>query len=103
MWYDRENEWIDLFINARPASSRNEIVGIFDDTLKIKVKAPAVEGAANKELVKFLSKLFKVPKSQILFVSGETSKRKRIRLPKSEKLLDFIERMDDASSKENVK
>ncbi len=94
MWYDMRTDYIDIFINARPASSRNEIVGIFDDTLKIKVKAPAVEGAANKELVKFLSKRFKVPKSHILFVSGETSKRKRVRLPKSEKLLAFIEEIE---------
>jgi len=90
MWYDLRNDSIDLFINARPASSRNEIVGVYDDTLKIKIKAPAVEGAANKELVKFLAKRFKVPKSAVVFVSGETSKRKRLRLPKSDLLLAFI-------------
>ena len=93
MWYDIKKEYIDLFINARPASSKNIIVGIFDDTLKIKVKAPAVEGAANKELVKFLSKQFKVPKSEILFISGETSKRKHIRLPRNERLERWIEEM----------
>jgi len=95
MWYDETEECIDLYINARPASSKNEIVGILDDTLKIKIKAPAVEGAANKELIKFLSKAFKVPKSDIVIVSGDTSKRKRVRLPKSEKLLAFIEEMEE--------
>ena len=100
MWYDIRNETVDLYINARPASSRNEIVGIFDDTLKIKVKAPAVEGAANKELVKFLSKQFKVPKSAVTFVSGETSKRKRIRLPRSEKVIAFIEAMSQEPPEE---
>ena len=94
MWYDQTEKFVDLYINARPASSRNEIVGIFDDTLKIKVKAPAVEGAANRELVKFLSKMFKIPKSEILFVSGETSKRKRLRLPRNEKLMQFIREME---------
>ncbi|WP_456451777.1 DUF167 domain-containing protein [Hydrogenimonas sp.] len=93
MWYDESNDFVDLFVSARPASSKNEIVGVYDDTLKVKVKAPAVEGAANKELAKFLSKLFKVPKGEIRFVSGETSKRKRLRLPKSEKLMQFIEDM----------
>lgn len=91
MWYDESEDYVDLYINARPASGRNEIVGIYGDTLKIRIKAPAVEGAANKELVKFLSKTFKIPKSEIVFVSGETSKRKRIRLPRSEKLIRFIE------------
>ena len=93
MWYDEHDEYIDLFITARPASSKNEFAGIYDDALKVKVKAPAVEGAANKELVKFLSKQFKVPKSDVRFVSGETSKRKRIRLPKTEKLEAFIAQM----------
>jgi len=93
MWYEERETSVDLYINARPASSRNKIVGIHDDTLKVKVKAPAVEGAANKELVKFLAKCFKVPKSEIRFVSGETSKRKRLRFPKSEKLMRFIEDM----------
>jgi len=90
MWYEETESFVDLYINARPASSRNEIVGIYDDSLKVKVKAPAVEGAANRELVKYFSKIFKIPKSEILFVSGETSKRKRIRLPKSERLMHFI-------------
>lgn len=90
MWYDVQEDHIDLFISARPASGCNEITGVFDDTLKVKIKAPAVEGAANKELVKYLAKLFKVPKSDVRFVSGETSKRKRIRFPKSERLLAYI-------------
>ncbi len=94
MWYDEHDEYIDLFITARPASSKNEFAGIYDDALKVKVKAPAVEGAANKELIKFLSKQFKVPKSEIVFVSGETSKRKRIRLRKTERLGEFITKME---------
>ncbi|BDY13356.1 DUF167 domain-containing protein [Hydrogenimonas cancrithermarum] len=94
MWYDERDETVDLYIDARPASSRNEVAGIFDDTLKIKIKAPAVEGAANKELVKFLSKRFKIPKSSIHFVSGERSKRKRIRLPKTESVVRFIEEVE---------
>jgi len=93
MWFDMQKEYIDLFINARPASSKNVIVGIFDNTLKIKIKAPAVDGAANKELVKFLSKQFKVPKSKIIFVSGETQKLKHIRLPHSKLLEVWIEEM----------
>jgi len=77
-------------ISARPNSSRNAFAGIYDDTLKILIKAPAVEGAANRELIKFLSKSFKIPKSEIRLISGETGKRKRIRLPINEKVEEFI-------------
>jgi uncharacterized protein (TIGR00251 family) len=93
MWFKIDKESIDLFINVRPASSKNEIVGVFNDILKIKIKAPAVDGAANKELIKFLSKKFKIPKSEIIFVFGEKSKRKSIRLPRSEQIELWIEEM----------
>lgn len=81
---------MDLFVTARPSSGKNAFAGIYDDTLKIYIKAPAVEGAANRELVKFLSKSFKIPKSEIVLLSGETGKRKRLRLPINEKVEEFI-------------
>ncbi len=92
MWYDiKEEGSMDLFVSVRPNSGKNAFAGIYDNTLKIYIKAPAIDGAANKELIKFLSKSFKIPKSKILFLSGETSKRKRIRLPINEKVEEFID------------
>jgi uncharacterized protein (TIGR00251 family) len=67
-------------IKAVPNSSVNKIVGEIDGALKIKLKAPAVEGAANKELIKFLSKKFKIPKADISIKKGETSKIKEIEI-----------------------
>jgi len=91
MWYEiKENEVI-LNIKAIPASSKNMFKEVLGDTIKIKIKAPAVEGAANRELIKFLSKTFKVPKNEIVFLSGETSKTKKISLPYNEKVKKFIE------------
>ena len=93
MWYDETNDWVDLFIAARPASSKDEILGVHDGRLKVRIKAPAVEGSANKALVKFLAKRFKVPKSSVTIVSGENAKNKRVRLPKSEVLAQWIKEM----------
>ncbi len=90
MWYEIKDDKVIINVKALPNSSKNVIAEVFDDQLKIKIKAPAVEGAANKELVKFLSKEFKVPKSEVEFVGGETSKRKRIKLPLNEKVLNLI-------------
>ncbi len=95
MWYEMDEETVTLRIKAVPASSKNVISGVLDGALKIKIKAPAVEGAANKELVKFLSKTFKVAKSDIMFVGGETSKQKRLRLPLNERVKIFIEDMKE--------
>ena len=67
-----------LNIKAVPNSSKNEICGVMENALKVKIKAPAVENKANLELVKYFSKLLKVPKSSISLVSGSTSKIKSL-------------------------
>lgn len=86
MWYEKKDDRVIFKVQARPASSRNAIVGVVDDALKIKIKAPPVDGAANKELIKFLSKTFKVPKSSVTLVSGMSGKNKRVALPLCESL-----------------
>ena len=92
MFYSEDGEYITLKIKAQPNASRSEFCGLYgEDALKVRVAAPAVEGAANKELSKFIAKQFKVPKSSVEFVSGQSSKVKLIRIPKSKKLEDFIE------------
>jgi len=85
-----ENNYVSFKVKAQPNSSKNKIAGVYDDSIKINIKAPAVEGAANKELIKFLSKEFKVSKSDII-IKGETSKRKTITLPLNDKVKKFIE------------
>jgi len=90
MFYQIKDDKVIINIKAQPNSSKNKIAGIYDeDKLKINIKAPAVEGAANKELIKFLSKEFKIPKSEIT-IKGETSKRKQVILPMNEKLELFL-------------
>ena len=54
------------------------VAGRHGDAIKIRVKAPPVDGAANKELIRFLAKRFGVPRSSIRLVSGASSRHKRI-------------------------
>ncbi len=93
MWVEIKEDYAIFSIKAVPNSSKNLVSGLLDESLKIKIKAPAVEGAANKELVKFLSKMFKVAKSDITFVNGATSKRKLIKVPLNEKVENFIKEL----------
>ena len=74
-WTKKENG-ILLKVKAVPNSSKNQFCGLFDGAIKVKIKAPAVENKANEELVKFLSKTLKIPKSNISIESGNTSKVK---------------------------
>ncbi|WP_457559854.1 DUF167 domain-containing protein [Caminibacter sp.] len=87
--YEIKEDKVIINIKAQPNSSKNKIAGLYGDALKINIKAPAVEGAANKELIKFISKTFKIPKSEIV-IKGETSKKKQLILPVNEKILEFL-------------
>ena len=94
MIYQIKDDKVIINVKAQPNSSKNKIAGIYGDSLKINIKAPAVEGAANKELIKFISKEFKIPKSEIV-LKGETSKKKQLILPLNEKLQEFLRMYDD--------
>lgn len=63
-----------------PRSSKDEIVGKEDGVYKIKLTAPAIEGKANKALVKLLAKKLGLPKREIRIISGERSRIKSIRI-----------------------
>lgn len=83
---------MSLRIKAQPNASKNEICEIYgDEAIKIRIKAPAVEGAANKELQKFLAKSFKISKSDIIFKTGLNSKIKIVVFPLTDKFNDWIE------------
>ena len=91
MYYAINDNRVSLRIKAQPAARKNAFCGAHgEDAIKITIQAPAVEGAANKELVKFLSKSFKVAKSDIVFKSGEHSKIKQVEFPLTEKFNDWI-------------
>ncbi|WP_456457567.1 DUF167 domain-containing protein [Nitratifractor sp.] len=91
MFYESDAKSVSLKIKAQPGASRSEFAGLYgEEAIKIRIAAAAVEGAANKELVKFLSKAFKVPKSSIRFKSGETAKIKILQFPRTEKFEEFL-------------
>lgn len=71
---------IELSVLVQPRASRSKIVGEHDGMLKIQLAAPPVDGEANAELVQMLARLLGVPKRQVTLISGETSRRKRVRV-----------------------
>jgi uncharacterized protein (TIGR00251 family) len=65
-------------VYVQPKASKNEIGGLHQDRLKLRLTAPPVEGEANKECIKFLSEIFKVPKTDIEIVRGQKSRQKTV-------------------------
>lgn len=83
-----------LFINVvvQPRASRDGVVGIYEDCLKIALTAPPVEGEANKACVRFISELLGISRSKITIVSGLKARKKRIfiKTENPSKLLDLF-------------
>ncbi len=64
----------------QPRASRNKIIGLYDNFVKIQLTSPPVDGAANKMCIKFLAKILSVSPSQITIVSGLQGRKKVIRV-----------------------
>jgi uncharacterized protein (TIGR00251 family) len=67
-------------VYVQPRSSKAVIVGCHDNALKIKLTAPPVGGAANKQCIQILAKALDLPKSAIAITGGQTSRLKQIRI-----------------------
>jgi uncharacterized protein (TIGR00251 family) len=76
----RNNEGIQFSAAIQPRASKNEISGVMNGALKIRLTSPPVEGAANRTCIKFLSKSLGISASRIDIVGGLTSKNKIIRI-----------------------
>ncbi len=63
-------------VQITPNAPRSEIVGWQGDRLKIKIKAPAVEGKANEELIRFLAEFLGLHRRDVSIDQGATSRTK---------------------------
>ncbi len=72
-----ENRLI-LGVKVVPGSSSNRIAGEYDGMVKINIAAAPEKGKANKELICFLAKKLKKPKSSLTLIAGEHDSRKQI-------------------------
>jgi uncharacterized protein len=69
---------VTFAVRVQPRASRDEISGVIEGALKIRLRAPALENRANKALCEFLATLLKRPKSAVRILSGERSRTKRV-------------------------
>ncbi|MCW8934846.1 MAG: DUF167 family protein [Gammaproteobacteria bacterium] len=87
-------EWNDndplLCLKVQPKASNDEFCDITGNSLKVRITAPPADGKANQHLIKFLARQFKVSKSQVTILSGETNREKRFRISSPKLLPSFI-------------
>jgi uncharacterized protein len=74
------NGRVRLSVRVQPRASTNGIAGIHGNSLKVRLTAPPVEGAANEALVNFLADTFAVPRRAIKILAGESSRSKIVEI-----------------------
>jgi len=67
-------------IHVIPQGKKNEIIGLYNDRLKIKIDAPPVDGKANECLLRFLSEVLNLKRSNLELIKGETSRQKQVKV-----------------------
>ena len=76
----QQNGAVVIPVRVQPRASKDEIAGEMGGALKVRLRAPAIEGRANEALIEFLAQLLKTPKSAVRILSGERSRTKRLEI-----------------------
>lgn len=69
-----------LQLVVTPGGSKDAVAGLADGRLRVRLRAKAVEGAANAALTAFVATIFGLRPRQVRLVAGERSRKKRIRI-----------------------
>ncbi|WP_072293282.1 DUF167 domain-containing protein [Nitrosovibrio sp. Nv17] len=81
-WYrsDDAGQRYTLTLHVQPGARRTEVAGLHGDALKIRLAAPAVDGAANAALLAFLAEAFGVSRHRVTLRHGARSRRKTVEI-----------------------
>jgi len=71
---------VRLRVRVEPRASRDEVVGWREDTLRLRVSAPPLEGRANAAVVGLIARAAGVARSAVSVVAGERSRDKLVRV-----------------------
>lgn len=75
---DQARGTVSFAVRVQPRASRDEIAGVIEGAMKIRLCAPAVENRANEALIEFLAAVLKTSKSAVRIRSGEQNRMKRV-------------------------
>jgi len=85
----------DLVLNVRvqPRAASDGFAETLGDRIKLRITAAPVDGKANKHLIAFIAKTFRVAKTDVSIISGETGRNKCIKVHQPARLPDIIRHM----------
>ena len=77
-WLVADGDGVSLRLHIQPGAKTTGVAGVHGEALKIRLAAPPVDGKANACLIAFLADQFRLPKSSIKLLSGNSSRSKRL-------------------------
>jgi len=86
---------------VKPNSKKNQIAGVDERGLHIKLKEKPQDGKANKALLVFLADVFNIPKKEVKLLRGEKYRIKQISIPYSHEAKALLETLNQSKAKEN--
>ena len=69
-----------LTVRVHPGAKSDALAGVQEGVLKVRLKAPAIEGRANEALRVFLAECFQTSKTRVEILRGQTGRLKQVRV-----------------------
>ena len=79
-WMRVSIDEVIIEVTARPGASRGGVIGVTGERLVVDVNSRPEKGKANDELIEYLAREMRVPRSALMIVHGEMSRRKTLRI-----------------------
>lgn len=76
-----KGDYVILEVKVVPASSKNAWIAGNEEVIRIKIAAAPTDGKANAALIKFVAQSLGCRKADVVILSGEHSRVKRLQIP----------------------
>lgn len=84
---------VTISVHAKPGSKQNAITEVSAESVGIMIAAPPTDGEANAELIRYLSEILDLKKSEIALDKGSRSREKVVKLSGSLTPEEVLERL----------
>ncbi|XP_026869741.2 UPF0235 protein C15orf40 homolog [Electrophorus electricus] len=85
-------------IHAKPGAKQNAVTDVTSEAVGVAIAAPPTDGEANAELVRYLSKVLSLKKSEVILDKGSKSREKVIKVKASISQEEVLERLKNEAS-----
>ena len=93
-WQDND---LLLKLHVQTRAKENNVTGLHDDRLKLKVNAPPVDNKANQQLIAYIAKEFCVKQSEVSLINGQKHRDKQILIKQPDQLPDWFNDLSDST------